>query len=37
MEVHPGVFVSNIATDEWQPDPEVGAEMHVLVVGTHLR
>lgn len=31
MEVHPGVFVSNIATDEWQPDPEVGGEMHVLV------
>ena len=31
MEVHPGVFVSNIATDQWKPDPEVGAEMHVLV------
>src|SRR5215212_8422840 len=31
MEVHPGVFVSNVQTDEWTPDPEVGAEMHVLV------
>ena len=31
MEVRPGVFVSNVATDEWEPDPEVGGEMHVLV------
>jgi uncharacterized cupin superfamily protein len=31
MEAYPGVFVSNIATDEWKPDPEVGGEMHVLV------
>jgi uncharacterized cupin superfamily protein len=31
MEVHPGVFVSSIATDEWRSDPEVGGEMHVLV------
>jgi uncharacterized cupin superfamily protein len=23
--------VSNVATIEWQPDPEVGGEMHVLV------
>jgi len=32
MEVHPGVFVSNTATDDWQPDPEVGggADEHVL-------
>ena len=32
MEVHPGVFVSNVATEEWQPDPEIGggAEEHVL-------
>jgi uncharacterized cupin superfamily protein len=32
MEVHPGVFVSNVGTDEWKPDPEVGggAEEHVL-------
>jgi hypothetical protein len=33
MEVHPGVFVSSITTDEWRPDPEVGGEMHVLVEG----
>jgi uncharacterized cupin superfamily protein len=31
MEAYPGVFVSNIATNEWKPDPEVGGEMHVLV------
>jgi uncharacterized cupin superfamily protein len=31
MEVHPGIFVSNIATDDWRADPEVGGEMHVLV------
>ena len=31
MEVHPGVFVSNVMTDHWLPDPEVGGEMHVLV------
>jgi uncharacterized cupin superfamily protein len=31
MEVHPGIFVSNIATTGWIPDPEVGGEMHVLV------
>jgi len=33
MEVHPGVFVSNVKTEEdWRPDPEVGgdAEEHVL-------
>jgi uncharacterized cupin superfamily protein len=31
MEVHPGVFVSNIATGDWEPDPDVGGEMHILV------
>jgi uncharacterized cupin superfamily protein len=32
MEVHPGVFVSDVATTDWQPDLEVGggAEEHVL-------
>jgi quercetin dioxygenase-like cupin family protein len=32
MEVHPGVFVSKVATADWKPDPEVGggAEEHVL-------
>jgi uncharacterized cupin superfamily protein len=33
IEIHPGVFVSNIATSEWEPDPEVGGEKHVLVEG----
>ena len=33
MELHPGVFVSNVSTDEWEPDPEVGGEMHVLCSG----
>jgi len=33
MQVHPGVFVSNISTEDWQSDPEIGggAEEHVLV------
>ena len=31
MRVHPGVFVSNVMTDDWRPDPEVDGEMHVLV------
>lgn len=31
LEIHPGVFVTSVSTDEWQPDPEVGGEMHVLV------
>lgn len=33
MEVDPGIFVSNVATDAWQPDPETGGEMHVLFEG----
>jgi len=32
MEVRPGVFVSNVNTDQWQADPDVpGTEMHELV------
>jgi uncharacterized cupin superfamily protein len=31
MEVHPGIFVSSISATEWQADPEVGGDMHVLV------
>jgi uncharacterized cupin superfamily protein len=31
MEIHPGVFVSSVRTEEWEADPEVGGEMHVLV------
>jgi uncharacterized cupin superfamily protein len=30
MEIDPGVFVSNVHPDAWEPDPEVGGEMHVL-------
>ena len=30
MEVRPGVFVSSLSTDGWEPDHEVGGEMHVL-------
>ena len=32
MESSPGVFVTNAATDRWEPDPEVpGTVMHELV------
>lgn len=31
MEVHPGVYVSSTSTEEWEPDPEVGGEVHVLI------
>jgi hypothetical protein len=39
MEVHPGVFVSNVATADWKPDLEVGggAEEHVLFEAGALR
>lgn len=30
MEIHPGVFVSNTSTEEFEPDPEVNGEVHVL-------
>lgn len=33
MEIHPGVFVSNISTDAWEPDLEVGGQMHILCTG----
>ncbi len=32
MELAPGVFVSTISADKWEPDPDVpGTEMHELV------
>ena len=31
MEVHPGTFVSSVEATEWEPDPDVGGEWHVLV------
>ena len=30
MDLGNGIFVSNVATDEWKSDPEVGGEMHVI-------
>ena len=39
MELHPGVFVSNVGTEEWRADPEIGggAEEHVLFEADALR
>ena len=32
MEIRPGMFVSNVQADTWEPDPDVpGTEMHELV------
>jgi uncharacterized cupin superfamily protein len=32
MEIQPGMFVSNVGTDDWRADPDVpGSEMHELV------
>jgi uncharacterized cupin superfamily protein len=33
MEPYPGVFVSSLSAEVWEPDPEVGGEMHVLCSG----
>jgi uncharacterized cupin superfamily protein len=33
MEGHPGLFVSDVTTDAWETDPEVGGLMHVLCTG----
>jgi uncharacterized cupin superfamily protein len=33
MEPFPGVFVSSVSAEAWEPDPEVGGEMHVLCSG----
>ncbi len=30
MEVAPGVFVSTTSTDEWEFDPEVNGDLHML-------
>lgn len=30
MEPQPGVFVSSLSAEEWEPDPDVGGQMHVL-------
>lgn len=33
MEPYPGVFVSSVSAETWEPDPDVGGEMHVLCSG----
>ena len=33
MELQRGVYVSSLEAHDWQPDPEVGGEMHVLCSG----
>jgi hypothetical protein len=30
MELGPGVFVTSLSTDAWEPDPDVGGLIHVL-------
>ena len=30
MEPQPGVFVTSLSTDQWEPDPDVGGLMHIL-------
>jgi ethanolamine utilization protein EutQ (cupin superfamily) len=30
MELARGVFVSKLSTDQWEPDPDVDGQMHVL-------
>lgn len=32
MEVAPGIFVSSPSTDRWEPDQDVGGEVHVLCI-----
>jgi uncharacterized cupin superfamily protein len=31
MELHPGVYRSNVDMDDWQSDPDVGGELQVFV------
>jgi hypothetical protein len=33
VEVHPGVVVSSVPDEAWEPDPDVGGEMNVLYRG----
>jgi uncharacterized cupin superfamily protein len=33
VELHPGVFVSDLPDEAWEPDPDVGGEMNVLYRG----
>lgn len=36
MELGDGVFVSSLSTDQWEPDPEIGGEMHNVLRGVGL-
>lgn len=37
MNSVPDIFLSDVSTDDWEPDPEVGGEMHVLYQGLGLQ
>lgn len=30
MEPQPGVFITSLSTDQWEPDPDVGGLLHML-------
>ena len=36
MEVGPGIFVTAVSTEEWQPHPHPAGEIHVLCSGVDL-
>ena len=36
MEVGPGIFVTAVSTEEWQPHPHPAGEIHVLCRGVDL-
>jgi ethanolamine utilization protein EutQ (cupin superfamily) len=36
VEVGEGVFVSNVSTEEWEPDTDPGGEMHILCRGVEV-
>jgi ethanolamine utilization protein EutQ (cupin superfamily) len=36
MDLGNGVFVTKLSTDQWEPDPDVGGEMHNLCRGVGL-
>lgn len=37
MDDQQGVFVSNVSTSDWEPDPDVGGLMHVLCTVGHVQ
>ncbi len=30
MQLDPGIFVTSLLTEDWEPDPDVGGLMHIL-------